>query len=140
MRYQNKQRHSECQLVSLWNAARYFDIKTPEFGSRQYEDACEKACCITGACIDIREEEKRLRLQRVQGEQSLHWVRHNLPVELGIHHPKKGFHSVLIVKVKQDRVLLANYARDRVFWLRWNTVNQMIPGPPNNKIWGYKQS
>lgn len=139
-RYQNKQRYEECRLVSLWNAARYFGIEVPEFGSKQYEDACEKACCIVGACIDISEEEERLGLRRVRGKRSLHWIRRNLPVELGIHHPRKGFHSVLVVEVKRGRVLLTNYASNRVFWLRWNTVNRMIPGRPNNKIYGYEKA
>lgn len=139
VRYQNSQRYMECRLVSLWNAARYFGIEAPEPGSKQYEDACEKACCVIGACIDISEEEERLGLRRVRGKRRLHWIRRNLPVELGIRHPRRGFHSVLIIKVKRGRVLLTNYAESRVFWLKWDTVNRMIPQRPNNKVFRYER-
>ena len=138
-RYQNHQLFCECRLVSLWNAARYYGIKPPEPGSKRYKEACEEGCCIIGACINITKEEKRLGLKGVRGKKTLQWIRRNLPVELGVRHPRRGFHSVLIVEVRKSRLLLANYTRGRLYWMDWKTMKRKIPRAPNDKVFKYRK-
>ena len=41
MKYQNEQLYSECRLVSLWNAARFYNLEVPEIGSKEYDKICK---------------------------------------------------------------------------------------------------
>ena len=136
--YQNTQLYSECQLIALWNAARFHDVPVPEIGSEQYNKICEDSCCIIGACIDIRPELKRLKLKSVPGENKLNWIKKNIPVALPVIHKRRGFHAVLVVKANRNKLCLANYADGRLCWPLWNNIKKMIPKAPNNKVFGYR--
>jgi len=121
-RYQNKQLWSECMLVSLWNAARFHDVpKVPKIGTKEYKKIAIECKCINGACLsDIEKEAKRLGLISQEGELSIKWFKENLPVEFGVH-CHRGYHSILVVNVKKDKLLLANYALGRTHWMNWDT-------------------
>lgn len=138
MTYQNTQLWSECRLVALWNAAKFYNITTPKPGTEQYEQICEDGCCIIGACINIEPEVKRLRLKLIQGKINLNWIKKNLPVNIGIRHPRRGFHAVLVVKANGNKLLLANYAKGRLYWLPWRKIKNAIPRSPNDKVYTYK--
>lgn len=118
--YINRQKYSECQLVSLWNAVIYFGLENlvPKFNSRQYNNICKKALCIYGAVIRKDFEIKRLGLKPINGKYNLNWIKNNLPVELSIH-CHRGYHSILIIDYIKNNLILTNYAKNRLYNIKW---------------------
>ena len=125
MRYQNVQFWSECQLVTLWNAYRFHGKKPPELKSWKYALIAIDAGGVYGACLHANREARRLRLKSIPGRWSLVWVRKNLPVGFTLFTKHRGYHNVLCVDVRGDKLLLANYAHGRLYWLPWKNVKKM---------------
>ena len=125
MKYQNIQFWSECQLVALWNAYRFHGKKPPELESWQYAQICIDSGGVYGGCISAVKELRRLKLKCVKGRWSLSWVKKNLPVRFVLFTKHRGYHDVLCVGVCKDKLLLANYARGRLYWLPWSNVKKM---------------
>lgn len=121
MKYQNYQLWSECQLVALWNAARFYGINVPKIGSMQYKKICSESCCIFGGCININKEIERLGFNVILGKFNFKWVKRNLPVDFTLF-THKGYHSVLAIGVKDKKLLLLNYATGRKHWLSWKKL------------------
>lgn len=126
MKYQNVQFWSECQLVSTWNAGRYYGKKVPEPGIWEYALIVIESGGIYGSCTSIKKELRRLRLKFVEGRKSLSWIKKNLPVELGLFTKHRGYHSVLCINVQNNKLLLLNYARRKSLWLSWKKVKKML--------------
>jgi len=114
----NDQRYCECQLIALWNAAIYHGIEVPVRYGKEYMEDCDKARAIHGGCIHSNHVVNKLDLRAVRGRLSWGWIKDNCPVELKIF-CHRGYHSVLAVAVnlKKKKVLLANYAKGRLYWL-----------------------
>jgi len=125
MRYQNNQLYFECQLISLWNASRYYNIEIPKIGSKEYNRICDESRCIYGGCIDIEKEKQRLGLRSMRGKYNLIWVRNNLPVHFSIF-CHRDYHSVLGIKIYKTKILLANYAYNRTHWISWKNLRERI--------------
>jgi len=126
VKYQNEQIYNECLLVSVWNAARHFKIEVPAINSLQYKELCEKFDCIKDGCGSIDKEIKRLGMYTEEGVWDINWIKKNIPVEIGIFCGiKKSYHSVLIVNVFKNKLLLANYAKKRTFWISWQKIKKM---------------
>lgn len=124
-RYWNNQRYYECQLIALWNAAIYYDIPVPERYGEVYVWACERAHALSGGCIQTGHVISALGLSAVPGDLTWEWVCNHLPIEFKIF-CHRGYHSVLGIDIKDNprRVLLTNYAYDRTYWLRFDTLVQ----------------
>lgn len=135
-RYQNKQLYCECQLVALWNAYRFLGGTPPVIGTKEYRSICKNGSCLYGPCINITTERKRLGLVFVPGEYKLKWVRENLPVHFLLFTKHRGYHSVLVVKVKRNKLLLANYTRGKLQWLSWKKVLKM--SNTKTELYSYK--
>ena len=131
IRYQNRQRWSECQLVSIWNAMRYWGIdpKIPGIDTDEYRSICAKYHAINGAALRISGERRRLGLSRVQGKKTFAWLRSHLPAELGVF-CHQGYHSTLAIGVRRNKVLLTNYARGRTFWISWRLLKTKLRDNP----------
>ena len=127
MKYQNNQLYSECQLVSIWNAARFLEttseINIPQMGSDKYLQILDSCRCIYGGCIVSDYERERVGLKRIKGKMDLNFIINNLPYEFTLH-CHRGYHSVLGIKVKDNKILLTNYAIGRLYWLNWETVKE----------------
>lgn len=121
--YQNNQIWSECLLVSIWNAARYYGINpVPEIGSVSYKKICKELEGIDEGVYPnkAKRELYRLGLMSIEGKWSYNWISKNLPVEIPVFFPEsrcfeESFHSSLAVRARDGKVLLLNYKRD---W-RW---------------------
>lgn len=125
VRYQNTQKWCECQLVSIWNACRYWGINSfPKIGTKEYRAECKKFHAINGSALTVAGAFKRYGIKRLSGKYDLKWVRRHLPVEFSIFY-KHGYHSVLCVAVNKNKVLLANYADGRTCWLNWDKLLSM---------------
>lgn len=110
-KYQNKQKYSECQLVSIWNAARYYGMedKVPKLGTIEYEQACEDFHCKNGSCLRPGKELNRLGLKMIKGKWDYSWIANNLPVELSISPPNRRVHSILVVGALFNTLEIANF-------------------------------
>jgi len=125
MKYQNIQFWSECQLVALWNACIFHGKKPPELKSWKYALICIDAGGIYGACTNIKREVQRLGLKCIPGRWSLDWVKKNLPVGFSLFTHHRGYHKVLCIDVYKNKLLLANYAWERLYWLSWKNVKKI---------------
>jgi len=138
MKYQNNQLWCECRLVSLWNAYRFFRKNPPIIGTKEYKSICENSYCMSGSCINIEKERKRLGITFVSGKCNLSWIRKNLPVQIALFTKHRGLHSVLVVKTKRNKLLLANYAYGRLYWLSWKRTYLSMLFKLHNCIYSYK--
>jgi len=122
VKYQNIQEFCECQLVSVWNACRFWGIdeqKIPHQFTKKYKAACDSANAVHGGVIGIDKQLKKYGVKMVGGELTLKWVREHLPVELSVF-CHRGYHSVLVVKVDRCDMILTNYAWGRLYRMRWS--------------------
>jgi hypothetical protein len=124
-KYWNNQLFCECQLVALWNAAIFWDIKVPFRYGHEYVEDCLKASAISGGCINIEHVIKKLKLKAIMIENKFNEIKNNLPVEFKIF-CHRGYHSVLAIDVDtQKRVLLANYAKNKTCWIQYSKLKKM---------------
>jgi hypothetical protein len=131
-RYQNRQQWCECQLVAIWNAVRFWGSTKgiPEMGSCIYRSRCALARAIYGGAIETEHEFKHFGLMRQKGRFNLRWVRSHLPSHFAVF-CHQGYHSVLVIGIRGSKVLLANYAEGRTFWMEWKRLlelsNRRVP-------------
>lgn len=125
-KYWNDQIYYECQLIALWNAAIYQGISVPFRYGLEYIEDCEEARALHGGAINVDKVIQKLQLEPVKGQCNWNWIKQNCPVEFKIS-CHRGWHSVLMVDVdvKKRKVLLANYAKGRVQWLKIDRLLEM---------------
>jgi hypothetical protein len=137
--YQTKQLFGECQLVAVWNAARFWGLDKiiPVIGTPEYKRICKKANSIAlgngnypGDGVTQQFELERLGL----GVFPLRWdvgvIARSIPCELWVN-CEIGYHSVLVVgykksvsgKVWLDELEVVYWFKDgRVDWVPWGEV------------------
>jgi len=122
-KYWNNQIYCECQLVVLWNAAIYYGIKVPDRYGNEYKADCKKAGSIYGSCLNSRHVMKKLHLQPILGSLDWGWIRINCPIGFLVF-CHRGHHAVLAIDVnlKEKKILLANYAKERLYWLKFKKL------------------
>jgi len=125
-KFWNNQKYHECQLISIWNAGIYYNQTVPLRYGKEYIEDCERGCTIHGSCINSNHVIHKMHLKPIKGILSWNWIKRNrkYPVEYSLF-CHRGYHSVLAIKVdiKKKKVLLANYAKDRLYWL---SVDRLI--------------
>lgn len=138
-KYWNEQMYSECQLVTIWNAALFHGISVPEQFGDEYKTACEKCCCTIGACINTTSVSENLGLISVDGLLEFEWVKNNLPVEFSIY-CHRGHHSVLCVdiNIENEQVLITNYFKGMETWLPFEGIKQLSKNDKCPKSWKVK--
>lgn len=126
MRYWNNQKYCECQLITLWNAAIYYKIRVPIRYGKEYVMDCEKAYAINGGCINSNHVINKLNLKAIKGKLDWNWIKVNCPIEFSIF-CHRGYHSVLAIDInlKNKKVLLANYAREKLYWIKIDKLIKM---------------
>ena len=123
-KYINNQFYCECQLIAIWNAAKFYGFETPEPETRQYKTICKESRCLYGGCIDVDKEKERLNISSTRGLYSFKWVKYHLPVHFRVF-CHRGYHSVLVVEVDNKDVILANYARNRLHRMSWKQLKEI---------------
>lgn len=68
-----------------------------------FEELVDLVKCRYGGAIGIENSYSKLGLSYEDGPLELDWIKNNLPVNLSIVDSPKGFHSVLVEYVKQER-------------------------------------
>lgn len=125
--YQNTQKYWECQLIAIWNAARFYGMekKVPKIGTPEYEEACEKYCCKHGSCLGAEKELKRFGLRYVEGEWDFEWLKDNLPVVLSVYPPDQRAHAVLAVNCEFGGFEVANMGGGVTQWYSFDKLRSM---------------
>lgn len=121
MKYFNNQKYCDCQFISLINATIFWNNFKLKPYSKKYMELANKAFCINGGCINLEEAYKYLGVKFKKGKYDLKWIRSHLPVQISIF-CHKGCHSVLIVKVKNNKLCLTNYANNRLHWISFKRL------------------
>lgn len=130
--YYVEQNGSCCQLISAINARMYL-LKKDCLESEivQFIQKLKKIVkCQHGPAIDIEKSYPILKLDFEDGPIDLIWIKNNLPVELALHDPKKGFHSGLVINVNLDELELVNCS---VSIITWEEILNWIPTHIHNQ-------
>jgi len=131
IKYQNTQQFCECQLVSIWNACRFWgsdwfvwgvdEQEIPRQFTKKYYAACDDANAVHGGVIGIDKQIKKYGIKAVRGKFTLKWFKSHLPIEVSVF-CHRGYHSVLAVRVDHGDVILANYAFGRLHRMKWKRL------------------
>lgn len=89
-----------------------------------YNRLAHKAHCINGSCINLNEAYKLLNIKFIKGKLNLNWIKRNLPIEFSIF-CHRGYHSVLCVKVENNKLQLTNYYRNRLYSISWDKLKKL---------------
>jgi len=127
--YLNSQRYVECQLVTIINAAIHLGEDPVLPGSEEYERLVDLVMARDGGAIRPEYALDYLRLDVSSTDPRWASLKRNLregtPVEYGLHHPRVGFHSVLVIDWLDNdselRVRVANLPQstDENMWMDW---------------------
>lgn len=99
-KYYNRQKYSECQLVSALNIHYYLTGKSIKQESKRYENLVDLCGARHGSAVQIEKVWKRLKIKPVQifsGVYKFPEKKIPLPLEAILWHKRHGFHSVAIV-------------------------------------------
>ena len=115
-KYINKNKYSECKLITALNA--YYHLTGKQYctqDSQVYEDLVDLVCARTGAAISIEKAYKLLGIEIVWQGFSLFesYKSIPLPMEYSVWANGYGFHSTLIVDYvkKCDAYRITNFSR-----------------------------
>lgn len=127
MEYQNTQLYMECQLVAIWNAARWHGMenKVPKIGTKEYDRLAEKYHCINGSCLGAKKELKRFGLEMVEGKWNFNWIKDNLPVMLSVYPPDERPHAILAVECKWGGFEVVNMGGGVSQWYSYDKLASM---------------
>lgn len=136
-KYLNKQKYFECQLVTAINAATYLGQIPVDLESEEYERLVDLVCARHGSAINIDLAYNYLRLDYRMVPASLKQIKlaiqNKTPISVTIWHPKTGFHSVLIVDFRGERLKVCNFMKEttRHMWINWDNFKKFITRKKN---------
>lgn len=132
MQYLNKQKYSECQLVTAINAAICLGEPPVKQDSLEYERLVDFVAARHGSAIDIEKAYEYLKITSEMVPSTLEEIKKSIdegrPIEITIFHDKTGAHSVLVVDYRKDRLKVLNfhYVTTRHMWVDWEILDQYI--------------
>jgi len=117
MKYLNRQKYSECQLVTAINCYTYLTGKIIKQDSKRYEKLVDLVAARYGSAISIEKAYKRLGIEVIRwyyNEYELASKRNKfpfLPLVAAVWYKRYGCHSVAIVdyEPKTDCILVPNF-------------------------------
>lgn len=130
--YLNSQKYSECQLVTIINAAIFLGESPIDPDSEEYERLVDVVKARIGAAITIDKAIEYLRLNYDYIPKNLRYLkkylRNGYPVEIGVQHHKTGFHSCLVVDERNNYLKVANFRHvtSKHGWIHWNTLKKYV--------------
>lgn len=119
-----------CQLVTAFNAWSFLHMKPSPIqpGTGDMEQFIELVGCRYGSVISPRRAWRCLRIAAEEGPQEPEWIYNRLaegrPVELSAFHPKRGYHSALIIKMtRRATIQVVNWGKEAVVQtVRWSKL------------------
>jgi len=133
LRLINKQKYSECQLVSAFNAAIYLGTRK-RIKNKEYEDLVDLTGARYGSCISVSKSYPILGIDYKDitptKKNFIKWISKGFPVQTNIWHEKTGFHTVLIVNYNENKnrvkVLNFRYITNRKMWVSWDVLYEHL--------------
>jgi hypothetical protein len=136
MKYRKQSKYPSCQLIAAINA-RIFLGKN-DISDELFEELVDLVKCRHGGAICIKEAYPILGLTYEDNPKfDPLWIMENLPVNLTIHDPEMGFHSILVDKVKYEckfkdsltcpRYRVINYTGAMSTWLAHLELTELLP-------------
>lgn len=119
--YIQKNKYSECQLITALNAYYYLTGKYIKQDSKRYETLVDLAGARHGSAICIEKVWDKLGVKVIKESNSiLDFIcdkKALFPIEYSIWHKRYGFHSTLIVdyEPKSDAVRITNFDKVTTF-------------------------
>lgn len=142
MKLLNTQKYSECQLVAVINAATFLGEPRVEQNSEEYERLVDLVGARNGSALGIRSAVTYLRLiQNDITPVTLETVRMNIlrgnPVQVAIHHPAVGFHSILLTRGNSSGAHVSNLFQneDRLTWPHLRGFMGAVPAHCRKAAW-----
>lgn len=113
-KYHNKNKYSECQLITALNAKYYLTGEYIDQNSNEYEELVDACGARYGGAICIEKVWEKLNIEvKDTYLYSLDWEKSSrpLPVEISVWHKAYGFHSVLAVdyEPKTNALRITNF-------------------------------
>lgn len=124
VKYINNQKYCDCSFITLINATIFWDKVQLLPYTKRYNKLAADAGCIYGSCLNLNEVYTLLNITTVKGKMNLKWIRTHLPVSFSIF-CHRGFHSVLCVAVKNNKLCLTNYYRNKLKWVEWCKIKKI---------------
>lgn len=130
-KFLNKQKYSECQLISAINAYYWLSGKTIRQETKRYENLVDLVCARYGSAICINKAHRRFGLEIDKEHNHLFGIKSNmLPMELNLWHKCYGFHSVLVVdcEAKSGAVRVTNFSKATSMygWIFWEDLQHFV--------------
>lgn len=125
-----------CRIISAFNALAYFDLPVPPQEGIFFEYLIDVAKCRYGSAIDIEAVHSILRIEAEPLKTvNTHILRSVLgqgkPIELFVHSPDWGFHSVLLVDLKDNGFMVTNWGTSGTIVVRREILNDSLPSRGN---------
>lgn len=144
-KYHNRQKYSECQLVTALNIYYYLTGKWTNQESKRYENLIDLCGARHGSAVQIEKVWKRLKIEPKQffrhTYELLEWqeeksnVGFPLPLEVSIWHKRSGFHSAAIVdyEMRTECVRILNFRHETstTGWLFLEDLYKFLVNNPN---------
>lgn len=129
----NKQKYSECQLISAFNAAIYLGTRK-YIKNKEYEELVDLTMGRYGSCISVSKSYPILGIDYKDVTPTkktfIKWTSNGFPVQVNVWHEKTGFHTVLMVDYNEnkDRVKVINFRHitNRRMWVSWDVLYSLL--------------
>ena len=139
--YHQKNKYSECQLITALNIYYYLTGKYIDQESDEYEELVDLCLARYGSAISIKKVWDKLGIKVKESYlNSLDWSNKKqppLPMEINIWHKSYGFHSVAAIdyEPKTDAFKIANFkwATSLDGWIFYEDLNHFIIKNPDRE-------
>jgi len=147
-RYHNKNKYSECQLITALNAKYYLTGEYISQDSEKYEELVDLCGSRHGSAVCIEKVWDKINIKiRDTYISRLEWEEYDnispqLPLEISVWHKAYGFHSVLAVdyEPKTDAFRITNFrwATNLQGWIFYEDLNHYLVENPDRTESRYK--
>lgn len=125
-----------CRIISAFNALAYFGLPAPPQEGIFFEYLIDVAKCRHGSALDMESVHMILGIDSEPLKTvNTHILRSVLgqgkPIELFVFSPDWGFHSVLLVDLKDDGFMVANWNKSGTIFVRREILNDSLPSKEN---------
>jgi len=139
-KFLNKQKYSECQLVTAINARYWLTGKILGQDTQHYEKLVDLVGARHGAAISVHRAWKRFGIDVAQEYNYVFGIEADmLPLELTVWHKAYGYHSVLIIdrEARSGAVRIANFSKATSMygWIFWEDLQHFLQKSLGRRSW-----
>ena len=142
-KYVSQVHNGSCQVITAFNALAFYGRPVPRQEGPLWDYLVKLAKCEHGSALNMSEVLRYLGLKRVPIKNVYCHIFRSIagqgkPIEVAAFAPDWGFHSALIVEVRKDGFMIANWSRaTAVHFVRGEILSATMPEPGNcnRKAW-----